>query len=145
MLSICGIVLDGVNLKVTMCVQCMLLQGNHNFGTTSHCRVPLRVRSNQQKVTPDVQTGCISCASGDGRFGGPLWWNTPLDEEGGGAFFFCVCKKLYVLCCVSLVWRSKAWVELNQEKDGKRVLTFVCARFAQAKVQGIEGIEVFSN
>uniref|UniRef100_A0A7S3R2P4 G10 protein n=1 Tax=Dunaliella tertiolecta TaxID=3047 RepID=A0A7S3R2P4_DUNTE len=68
-----------------LCSMLAIQKGNHNFGTTSHCRVPLRVRSNQQKITPDVQTGCISCASGDGRFGGPIWWNTPLDEEGGGA------------------------------------------------------------
>ena len=27
-----------------------------------------------------LQTGCICCASGDGRFGGPIWWNTPLEE-----------------------------------------------------------------
>jgi bud site selection protein 31 len=34
----------------------------------------------QQRVTPDIQTGCISCASGDGKFGGPVWWNTPMDD-----------------------------------------------------------------
>lgn len=32
-----------------------------------------------------MQIGCISCASGDGRFGGPIWWNTPLEEDGTGA------------------------------------------------------------
>lgn len=46
-----------------------------------HCRVPLRSRGAQQRITPDVQTGCISCASGDGRFGGPVWWNTPMGED----------------------------------------------------------------
>ena len=56
-------------------------KGNHNFGTTSHCRVPLKKRAPQQKITPDIQTGCISCASGDGRFGGPIWWNTPMEDE----------------------------------------------------------------
>ena len=45
------------------------------------CRVPLRLRGAQQRITPDVQTGCISCASGDGKFGGPVWWNTPLDDD----------------------------------------------------------------
>ena len=49
------------------------------------CRVPMKKRAAQQKITPDVQTGCICCASGDGKFGGPIWWNTPLgdadDEE----------------------------------------------------------------
>eukprot|EP00798_Chlamydomonas_sp_ICE-L_P017819 gene17819-24200_t len=44
------------------------LKGNHNFGTTSHCRVPMSKRGSQQRITPDVQTGCISCASGDGRW-----------------------------------------------------------------------------
>ncbi len=44
-------------------------------------RVPLALRGAQQRITPDVQIGCVSCASGDGRFGGPVWWNTPLGEE----------------------------------------------------------------
>ncbi len=39
------------------------------------------MRGSQQRITPDVQIGCISCASGDGKFGGPIWWNTPLGEE----------------------------------------------------------------
>ncbi len=34
-----------------------------------------------QKITPDVQTGCISCCSGDGKFGGPIWWNTPMEDD----------------------------------------------------------------
>ena len=41
----------------------------------------MRKRAAQQRITPDVQTGCICCASGDGKFGGPIWWNTPLGEE----------------------------------------------------------------
>lgn len=68
-----------------LCSMLAIQKGNHNFGTTSHCRVPLHLRSSQQRITPDVQTGCISCASGDGRFGGPIWWNTPLEDEGGEA------------------------------------------------------------
>jgi bud site selection protein 31 len=28
-----------------------------------------------------VKTGCISCTSGDGQNGGPIWWNTPITEE----------------------------------------------------------------
>ena len=44
-------------------------------------RVPLALRGAQQRITPDVQIGCVSCASGDGRFGGPVWWNTPLGDE----------------------------------------------------------------
>ncbi|KAL3149543.1 hypothetical protein ABBQ32_002323 [Trebouxia sp. C0010 RCD-2024] len=64
-----------------LCSMLAIQKGNHNFGTTSHCRVPLHKRGSQQRLTPDVQIGCISCASGDGKFGGPVWWNTPLDEE----------------------------------------------------------------
>lgn len=56
-----------------LCSMLSIQKGAHNFGTTSHCRVPLRVRAAQQRVTPNVATGCISCASGDGRFGGPIW------------------------------------------------------------------------
>ncbi|KAG2501060.1 hypothetical protein HYH03_000879 [Edaphochlamys debaryana] len=66
-----------------LCSMLAIQKGNHNFGTTSHCRVPLKARGKQQRITPDVQTGCISCASGDGKFGGPVWWNTPLDDEDG--------------------------------------------------------------
>ena len=44
-------------------------------------RVPLRNRSGHQRISPDVQTGCISCCSGDGKFGGPIWWNTPVDDD----------------------------------------------------------------
>lgn len=64
-----------------LCSMLAIQKGNHNFGTTSHCRVPLHKRGSQQRLTPDVQIGCVSCASGDGKFGGPVWWNTPLDEE----------------------------------------------------------------
>jgi len=68
-----------------LCSMLAIQKGNHNFGTTSHCRVPMKKRAAQQKVTPDVQTGCISCCSGDGKFGGPIWWNTPMDEDGNEA------------------------------------------------------------
>jgi len=69
-----------------LCSMLAIQKGNHNFGTTSHCRVPMNKRAAQQRVTPDVQTGCVCCASGWGKFGGPIWWNTPLDEdEEGGA------------------------------------------------------------
>lgn len=64
-----------------LCSMLAIQKGNHNFGTTSHCRVPMRNRAPQQRVTPDVQTGCICCASGDGRFGGPVWWNTPQEDD----------------------------------------------------------------
>jgi bud site selection protein 31 len=68
-----------------LCSMLAIQKGNHNFGTTSHCRVPMHLRANQQRITPDIQSGCISCASGDGKFGGPVWWNTPLEDEGGSA------------------------------------------------------------
>merc|ERR1712172_345466 len=53
----------------------------HNFRTTSHCRVPIKHRPPNMTITPNVQTGCISCCSGDGKFGGPVWWNTSITEE----------------------------------------------------------------
>jgi bud site selection protein 31 len=95
-----------------LCSMLAIQKGNHNFGTTSHCRsaapweracpahllagseqrtqavpllllprVPMAVRSGQQRITPDVQTGCIACASGDGKFGAPIWWNTPVEDD----------------------------------------------------------------
>lgn len=66
-----------------LCSMLAIQRNNHNFGTTSHCRVPMRQRAPQQRITPDVQTGCICCASGDGKFGGPIWWNTPMDDDVG--------------------------------------------------------------
>ena len=33
------------------------------------------------QLTPNVRTGCISCTSGDGAHGGPIWWNTPITAE----------------------------------------------------------------
>ena len=56
-----------------------------NFGTTSICRVPVRLRSGN--VAPCVTTGCVSCASGDGFKGGPIWWCDPrpnFAQVGGG-------------------------------------------------------------
>ena len=46
-----------------------------NFGTTSICRVPLAQRGGQ--IMPSVTTGCVSCVSGDGIEGGPVWWTHP--------------------------------------------------------------------
>lgn len=63
-----------------LCSMLAIQKGGHNFGTTSICRVPIRQRPPQQQLSPYVQTGCISCCSGDGK-AGPIWWNTPLDEE----------------------------------------------------------------
>ena len=52
-----------------------LQQGGPNFGTTSICRVPLAQRGGQ--IMPSVTTGCVSCVSGDGIDGGPVWWTDP--------------------------------------------------------------------
>ena len=57
------------------------------FLSLSHpLSVPMKSRAPAQRIQPDVQTGCVCCASGDGRFGGPIWWNTPEagEEEAGG-------------------------------------------------------------
>ena len=72
-------------------------QGNHNFGTTSHCRVPLKSRAGQLRITPDVQIGCISCASTDGRFGGPVWCGAmPVRLR---VHLYIVCMHTHVLGC----------------------------------------------
>ncbi len=67
-----------LQLVVLGCGQCKEASGQRFAG----CRVPLRKRGAQQRITPDVQTGCISCATGDSKSGAPIWWNTPIDEEG---------------------------------------------------------------
>mgnify|MGYP001810514990 CR=1 FL=1 len=38
-----------------LCSLLAIQKGNHNFGTTSHCRVPMKQRAQQQRITPDVQ------------------------------------------------------------------------------------------
>jgi len=61
-----------------LCSMLAIQKSDHNFGTTSICRVPIGSRAGQQLMSPDVKIGCISCASGDGVNGGPIWWNTPI-------------------------------------------------------------------
>ena len=56
----------------TLCSLMAITKNNTAFGTASICRVPIKARSGT--ITPAVNTGCISCASGDG---GPIWWNDP--------------------------------------------------------------------
>lgn len=63
-----------------LCSMLAIQKSGHNFGTTSICRVPVRSRAPQNQLSPYVQTGCISCCSGDG-VDGPIWWNTPLGED----------------------------------------------------------------
>ena len=58
-----------------LCSMQAITKSNTNFGTTSVCRVPLRDRHGQ--ILPNVMTGCVSCASGDG---GPIWWDDPVPE-----------------------------------------------------------------
>eukprot|EP00293_Proteomonas_sulcata_P002213 CAMPEP_0184322516 /NCGR_PEP_ID=MMETSP1049-20130417/124951_1 /TAXON_ID=77928 /ORGANISM="Proteomonas sulcata, Strain CCMP704" /LENGTH=185 /DNA_ID=CAMNT_0026643681 /DNA_START=110 /DNA_END=667 /DNA_ORIENTATION=+ len=62
-----------------LCSLAAINKGSTNFGTTSVCRVPLRLRSG--KIAPSVTTGCISCASCDK--GAPIWWNSQLPEQTG--------------------------------------------------------------
>lgn len=58
-----------------LCSMAAIQKGSTNFGTTSICRVPLAQRGSQ--IMPSVQTGCVSCVSGDGIDGGPVWWTDP--------------------------------------------------------------------
>ena len=74
-----------------LCSMLAIQKGGTNFGTASICRVPIGSRAGHQVMTPDVKIGCISCASGDGVNGGPIWWNTTVTaadlekkKHGGG-------------------------------------------------------------
>ena len=58
-----------------LCSLSAINKANSNFGTTSICRVPLAQRGGQ--IMPSTTTGCVSCASGDGINGGPVWWTDP--------------------------------------------------------------------
>lgn len=58
-----------------LCSLLVITKSNTSFGTTGVCRTPLRERTGQ--ITPNVLTGCVSCASGDG---GPIWWNDPVPD-----------------------------------------------------------------
>uniref|UniRef100_A0A7S0ZER5 Protein BUD31 homolog n=1 Tax=Timspurckia oligopyrenoides TaxID=708627 RepID=A0A7S0ZER5_9RHOD len=59
-----------------LCSTLVLSKSNTNFGTTGICRVPLRQRHGQ--IMPNVQTGCVSCASEDK---GPIWWNDEVPDR----------------------------------------------------------------
>jgi len=58
-----------------LCSMSAISRKGTNFGTTSICRVPLAQRGGQ--IMPSVATGCVSCVSGDGYNGGPVWWTDP--------------------------------------------------------------------
>jgi bud site selection protein 31 len=58
-----------------LCSMSAIQRSGTNFGTTSICRVPLAQRAGQ--IMPSVTTGCVSCVSGDGINGGPVWWTDP--------------------------------------------------------------------
>ena len=58
-----------------LCSMAAIQRSGTNFGTTSICRVPLAQRGGQ--IMPSVTTGCVSCVSGDGIDGGPVWWTDP--------------------------------------------------------------------
>ena len=58
-----------------LCSMSAISRSGTNFGTASICRVPLPQRAGQ--LGPSVTTGCVSCVSGDGIDGGPVWWTDP--------------------------------------------------------------------
>lgn len=58
-----------------LCSLLAITKSNTNFRTVSVCRTPLKDRTGQ--ILPNVMTGCVSCASGDG---GPIWWNDPIPD-----------------------------------------------------------------
>ena len=58
-----------------LCSLLAITKSNTNFRTVSVCRTPLKDRTGQ--ILPNVMTGCVSCASGDG---GPIWWNDPVPD-----------------------------------------------------------------
>lgn len=64
-----------------LCSLLAIQKSDTNFGTASICRVPMGSRAPQQRLAPNVKTGCVSCTSGDGILGGPIGWNTPITSE----------------------------------------------------------------
>lgn len=58
-----------------LCSMSAIQKSGTNFGTTSICRVPMAQRGGQ--IMPANTTGCVSCVSGDGIDGGPVWWTDP--------------------------------------------------------------------
>lgn len=63
-----------------LCSMIAISQQSTNFGTTSICRVPMRQRGGG--IMPAEKTGCVSCCSGDGVDGGPIWWCDPRPTFG---------------------------------------------------------------
>lgn len=58
-----------------LCSLQVITKSNMNYGGVGVCRIPLRDRKGQ--IMPNVLTGCVSCASGDG---GPIWWDDPVPD-----------------------------------------------------------------
>ncbi|CAN8075705.1 unnamed protein product [Agarophyton chilense] len=58
-----------------LCSLQVVTKSNMNFGGVGVCRIPLKNRRGQ--ILPNVLTGCVSCASGDG---GPIWWDDPVPQ-----------------------------------------------------------------
>eukprot|EP00307_Rebecca_sp_RCC1486_P007194 CAMPEP_0119414806 /NCGR_PEP_ID=MMETSP1335-20130426/7185_1 /TAXON_ID=259385 /ORGANISM="Chrysoculter rhomboideus, Strain RCC1486" /LENGTH=229 /DNA_ID=CAMNT_0007439697 /DNA_START=18 /DNA_END=707 /DNA_ORIENTATION=+ len=58
-----------------LCSMSAINKNTTTFGTAAICRVPLAQRSGH--IAPSALTGCVSCASGDGVNGGPVWWTDP--------------------------------------------------------------------
>jgi len=51
---------------------------HHDQLNSSTCRVPLLLRNKLSSLRPDIRTGCITCVSGEGIKGKPVWWNTKI-------------------------------------------------------------------
>jgi len=60
----------------TLCSTMVINKKNTNFGTVGICRVPLAQR--RGSIMPNVQSGCVSCATGDH---GPIWWDDPVPQH----------------------------------------------------------------
>lgn len=58
-----------------LCSLAVITKSNTNYKSVGICRVPLHERKGQ--ILPNVLTGCVSCASGDG---GPVWWDDPVPD-----------------------------------------------------------------
>lgn len=58
-----------------LCSLQVVTKSNMNYGGVGVCRIPLNQRRGQ--ILPNVLSGCVSCASGDG---GPIWWDDPVPQ-----------------------------------------------------------------
>lgn len=59
-----------------ICSSIALGKNQFTLKNNSVCRVPILIRLKSATIKPDNSIGCISCVSGDGLNGKPIWWNT---------------------------------------------------------------------